>query len=233
MSKQAAAISKSEHINVRPESQLYAPLVVVPNSTGVLNQSAENIFSIFTRFGSGAKSWYGKEPLIYREFVPGWLVIAVEESSSSISIQPTVTVAQMITNIRNSFGLSMSALARILNVSRASLYNWLEQEPGNEKVFNHISSLHRFSLMWKDMNQFHYAPGKLLRQPLNEGPSMLERLGKQEMDEDEVVEGMEMLLALMKAKRDMMDRAIQVSKESSPEIQNETLDNITLKVSMD
>ena len=233
MSKQAAAISKSEHKNVRLESQLYTPLVVVPTSTGVHNQSAENIFSIFTRFGSGAKSWYGKEPLIYREFVPGWLVIAVEESSSSITIQPTVTVAQMITDIRNSFGLSMSALARILDVSRASLYNWLEQEPGKEKVIKKISSLHHFSLEWKKMNQFHYAPGKLLRQPLNKGPSMLERLGKQEMDEEEVVEGMKMLVDLMKAKRDMMDRAIQASKDSSPEIQNESLDNLTLKVSMD
>ena len=231
MSKQAAVISQSEHTNISLESQRYAPLEVDPNSTGALNQSVENIFNILTRFGSGAKSWYGKEPLTYREIVPGWVVIAVKESSSSITIQPTV--AQMINDIRYNFGLSMSALAGILNVSRASLYNWLEQEPGNEKVFNHISSLHRFSLMWKRMNQFHYAPGKLLRQPLNEGPSMLERLGKQEMDEDEVVEGMKMLLALMKAKRDMMDRVIQISEESSPEIQNETLDNITLKVSMD
>lgn len=117
------------------------------------------------------------------------------------------TIAEKLDLIRNAFGLSMSALAKVLQSSRASIYNWYKAEPRSDEVLERIDTLHEIALQWKDMNPYHYAPGKLMKQKLADGQSLLERLGQDSLDKESVQRGLEGLLVLMTKQRERMDRA--------------------------
>lgn len=117
------------------------------------------------------------------------------------------TVAEKLSLIRDAFGLSMSAMSDVLRSSRASVYNWYETEPSGKEVLRRIDDLYEIAQQWNDMNPYHYAPGKLMKQKLADGPSMLERLGQETLDRQTIRLGLEGLLALMRKQRERMDRA--------------------------
>lgn len=121
---------------------------------------------------------------------------------------PILTTKDKLEDIRVIFGLSISHLAKVLRVSRPSLHSWLEgdMEPRDQSV-DRITKIYQLAKLWKDKSSFHYPPSRLMRQPLGDGPSMLERLEREVIVESEIQEGLERLIQLMRRQREQMDRS--------------------------
>ena len=136
----------------------------------------------------------------------GWATLSIvfEEETKA---PPPPTIGEKLDRIRDAFGLSMSALADVLRASRASVYNWYETAPRSEHILQRIETLLGIAQSWQEMNPYHYPPGKLIKQRLGDGPSMLERLGREELDMGEIQSGMDDLCALMQKQRERMDEA--------------------------
>ncbi len=213
---------------------LPAPLEEVGN-TGIRGLLPE---SLVTSCGSG--SWCEEAFSLLRErvvednFSGGWtvLIFAPEEVAEQ-ALPPTIV--EKLEEIRSSFGVSIASLAEILGASRASVYNWLENETPTERFIQHIDALYEVAHEWKEKNPYHYPPGRLMKQKLADGPSMHERLSREEPDVNEIHNGMDNLLALMGKQREMMDRAKARSAKaaSDPESHKELLERLTGSVTAD
>ena len=145
------------------------------------------------------------------------------------------TLVEKLNAIRDSFGLSMAALANILGASRASVYNWLENETPTERFVQRIEKLYGIAREWEDKNPYHYAPNRLLKQKLGDGPSMFERLSRDELDLDEIRNGMDRLLVLMNKQRERMDhvKARSAKAPVDTESHKEILERLTGSVTAD
>lgn len=63
---------------------------------------------------------------------------------------PSVPVGELVTAIREDWGLNMSELAEICGVSRPTLYNWLKGKPvADPKVLRHLQVLAATAGAWK------------------------------------------------------------------------------------
>jgi transcriptional regulator with XRE-family HTH domain len=145
------------------------------------------------------------------------------------------TVVEKLNSIRDSFGFSMAALANILGASRASVYNWLEDETPTERFIQRIEKLYEIVQEWETKNPYHYAPGRLLKQKLGAGPSMFERLSHDELNLDDIRNGMDSLLVLMNKQRERMDRAKARSAKAPADTEShkEILERLTGSVTAD
>ena len=196
-------------------------------TTGIRDSFIENLLS---HCGSGcawifdALEGHIHESKVFRNWKA--LYITFEETTEEAA---PATIAEKLDLIRNAFGLSMSALANVLRSSRASIYNWYEREPRSDEVLHRIDTLHDMALQWKEMNPYHYAPGKLMKQKLADGPSLLERLAQEDLDKESIQRGLEGLLVLMEKQRERMDRAKARSARVSAadESHEELLERIT------
>jgi len=172
---------------------------------------------------------------ISRDYSIGdWTVISLPSGETAEEFSPP-TIAEKLDEIRDAFGLSMAALADVLKVSRASVYNWLENEPRGTNVVQRIETLYNVAQGWKGKNPYHYAPGKLMKQKLGDGPSMFDRLCREELDMDKIHSGMDSLLLLMNKQRERMDRAKARSAKipAGTEGHRELLERLTGSVTAD
>lgn len=146
---------------------------------------------------------------------------------------PNSTTSGRLKFIKDSFGLSIASLAEIVGVARASIYNWMNTEPRDDKVIARISDLHRAATQWNEMNKHHFPPGKLLKRSLGDGPSMLERLNQVPLNDAEVAEGMRLLIELMTQYRSRMEEVRNRTRASSPsdEERRTGLDSLTDSIS--
>lgn len=150
-----------------------------------------------------------------------------EQSPTAIQI---LTTKEKLEQVRDIFGLSVSHLAKVLLTSRPSLHSWLDGTvPARDQSIKRIEKIYNIALEWKRKSIFHYSPGRLMRQPLGDGPSMMERLERENHDDSEIKDGLDKLLQLMQRQREQMDRSIQRSKKSNlPENEKErTRHNLT------
>lgn len=186
-------------------------------STGIRAFSIESLLSSHSS-GSECATIFDALKDHIREFVLSryWKVpyLAFQESTEEAT---PATIAEKLDQIRNAFGLSMTALAKALQSSRASIYNWYETEPHRDDALKRIEALHDIARQWKEMNPYHYAPGKLMKQKLADGPSLLERLSEERLDNESIQRGLEGLLLLMEKQRKRMDRAKARSAKVSAE----------------
>jgi len=123
--------------------------------------------------------------------------------------------AEKIEHIRDIFGLSISHLAKILRTSRPSVYKWLEGEEPREQFAARIQQLCKFADHFSEMNPHHFSPGPLLRQPLDNSPSLLELLEREKLMSDEVELGLSTILDLMNRRRERMDRSKRRTETSA------------------
>lgn len=204
-------------------------------ATGIRRFSVEGLL---TSCGSG--SLYDaafsdlRNHLSHSRIFGDWIVLHLNSQGETEQLSP-FTVGEKLDRIRNAFGISMSALAEILRSSRASVYNWYEIEPRSADIIQRIESLYEIAQQWPAMNPYHYTPGKLMKQKLGDGPSMLERLGRDALDRDEIQAGLVSLLALMQKQRERMDRA-KASAADTPiddESRRELLERLTGSVTAD
>ena len=188
----------------------------------------------------GSGSWCDTTYAAIREYIRSqplygeWMTLSVVFEEEPKTLSP-LTAGEKLDRIRGAFGLSMSALADILRASRASAYNWYETAPRSENILQRIETLFEIMRNWQEMNRFHYAPGKLMKQKLGAGPSMLERLGREMLDREEIQAGLESLLVLMEKQRQRMDRAKARSGNTpvDSESHRELLEGITGSVTAD
>lgn len=128
---------------------------------------------------------------------------------------PLMTTADKLDLIKAAFDISLSNFAKILRISRPSLYSWLEGEEPREASVQRIEQISEYARRWNELNQFHFSPAPLFRQKLGDTPSMLERLMREELDQGEIEEGLKAVLELMQRRRDRMDRSKQRTDNST------------------
>lgn len=192
---------------------------------------------MFTICGSGSRFDAALAGLI-RHPIPVhapdvWPVIILSSEIEATGTPPTI--AEKLNEVRDAFGLSMAALADILKASRASVYNWFENETPSEGFVRRIETLYRIAQGWETKNPYHYAPGRLMKQKLGDGPSMFERLSGEELNLDEISNGIDGLLVLMNKQREKMDRAKMRSAKApaDDEGNKELLERLTGSVTAD
>ena len=174
------------------------------------------------------------ERLLEVEFSERLILVSLSSRSAENAPAPP-TISEKLSTIRKAFGMSMAALAEVVQASRASLYNWFENKQPSPAKAERIDRLFRFAQEWEAKSPYHYPPGKLVRQRLGERPSLFERLARDPLDTEEIREGMERLLALMAKQREKMDRAKARTRRAGnrKEILEETLERLTGSVGMD
>lgn len=175
-----------------------------------------------------------REYVSHPPFSGDWVVGVFDFAKETEALSPP-TVGEKLDEIRGSFGLGMTTLANILKASRASVYNWLEDEPRSTDAIQRIEAVYAIAKEWGNKNPFHYVPGKLMKQKLGDDPSMLERLTREELNLDEIRGGMGGLLALMNKQRQRMDHAKMRSSKSvvDSESHKELLERLTCSVTSD
>lgn len=206
-------------------------------STGK-QQPLSSIVNLFADCGSG--SWRDaalaklRERISRQYFSGNWIVVSIDFEENTEKISP-YTIAEKLDDIRDAFGLSIAALADILKVSRASVYNWFENAPRSTGAIKRIEKMYGIAQEWRSHNPYHYAPGRLMKQELGDGPSMFERLSRDELDLDDIRNGMDGLLVLMNKQRERMDRAKARSAKTpaNTESHEEILERITGSVTAD
>lgn len=204
-------------------------------STGIRGLLLE---SLMTSCGSG--SWCDavfsqlKENVTHDYISGDWAVIFLASEETAEKISPP-TIAEKLNDIRDAFGLSMAALADILKASRASVYNWFENETPSEGFVRRIETLYGIAQEWETKNPYHYAPGRLMKQKLGDGPSMFERLSHEGLNLDEIRNGINSLLVLMNKQRERMDRAKARSTKTLADVEghSELLERLTGSVTAD
>lgn len=165
-----------------------------------------------------------------------WLVLVVGTNAEiEKQLLPPPTVSEKLIAIRDAFGLSAAALALILRASRASVYNWLENETPTDNFVQRIDQLSAITSEWQNMNLFHFSPGRLMKQKLGEGAAMLERLSREELDPVEIQTGMRDLVALMTKHRERLDKSkARVTKAPADvEDHREILERLTGSITAD
>lgn len=147
--------------------------------------------------------------------------------------QPSSSTSDRLKLIKDSFGLSIASLADIVGVARASIYNWMDTEPRDDKVVARISDLHRAATRWREISEHHFPPGKLLKRSLGGGPSMLDRLNQVPLNDREIEEGMALLLELMNQYRSRMAEVRERTRASLPSVEEQriALDSLTDSIS--
>jgi transcriptional regulator with XRE-family HTH domain len=158
-----------------------------------------------------------KTPVIPVNIGGVWSVLVVDAGVGiEKQLSSPASVGEKLTDIRDSFGLSAAALASILRASRASVYNWLENEIPTDNFVQRIEQLSTIVAQWQEMNPFHFPPGRLMKQKLGKGVPMLERLSREELDSVEIQTGMGDLLTLMTKHRERMDKAKRRASSNGP-----------------
>ena len=146
----------------------------------------------------------------------GWPVDVLDRTGLSPVTDHVVTTKDKLDLIRKHFGLSISHLAKTLLASRPSLHAWLKgEEPTRDANIERINHIYQIAMEWKRRSPYHYAPDRLMRQPLGEGPSMQARLERKHLDDAEIRDGLDKLLQLMQRQRAQMDHAKQRSAETT------------------
>lgn len=99
----------------------------------------------------------------------GW-----SDSSDSLSVKVTqpMTATEQLSFVRTALGASITDLADLLDVSRPTLYSWMQ---GTEPRDEHLERLQKLTLQANNIDAFGIAGlGKLLKRPLQEGQTLLD-----------------------------------------------------------
>lgn len=243
MSVSYAAIGWTENGLRRSLDRSHPEIMGYMASPPILESETTGIRALLDASSNGSGSKYGavidslselKERLISVDVSGSRIMLSIATGVETEAISPP-TIPEKLDQIRDVFGLSMSALSVVLQSCRASVYNWYIAAPRREDNLQRIETLYKIARQWRAMNPFHYAPGKLMKQKLGDGPSMLERLGRETLDSTEIQAGLKNLLALMQKQRTKMDRA-KARSENVPvddESHKELLERLTGSVTAD
>jgi len=110
---------------------------------------------------------------------------------SAVEVEPATLITEdQITLIRSALSLRVTELAEVMNVQRPTIYGWLEGNfsPQPDKKAR-ISVLFEIAKKWRSLNT---APlGKLLRESMFEGKSILDLLKDERLDKRKIIQCLE------------------------------------------
>ncbi len=139
----------------------------------------------------------------------GWILLASGNAPGLLNFEEDIrTTKDKIEYIRDSFGISISNLSKVLLTTRPSIYSWLNNDEPREASRQRIEAVFEFAELWNEINSYHFSAGKLFRLPLGNQPSMLDRLEKTDLDKSEIVDGLHALKLMM----DRRNQSIESSK---------------------
>lgn len=108
-------------------------------------------------------------------------VIPVDDKKEELdSTEKTtyLTISEQVDLIKNSFGLNMSAMAELLNISRPTVYAWLKGEPPKiQENMSHTNFVASQAQIYRELNLER--PDNFIKRPLFNGESLFSLL-KQE-----------------------------------------------------
>ncbi|CAI3137812.1 hypothetical protein MWMV8_MWMV8_01141 [Acinetobacter calcoaceticus] len=100
-----------------------------------------------------------------------------------------LSISEQVEIIKNSFGLNMSAMAELLNISRPTIYAWLKGEPPKtQDNISHISFIVKHALSYRDLNLDR--PDNFTKRPIFDGESLFSLL----REEKQITESMYTLI---------------------------------------
>lgn len=155
--------------------------------------------------------------LLHNILASGWVTVEIQNPDEEHALEKIQlrTTAEKLEIIKDIFGISLSQLAKILRTSRPSIYSWLEGEEPREATEQRIREIYGYAEHWREINQYHFSPAPLFRQPLGNSLSMLDRLTKANLNDEEIENGLTSILELMQRRRERMDRSKHKTKNSS------------------
>ncbi|MDC4061124.1 hypothetical protein, partial [Acinetobacter baumannii] len=100
-----------------------------------------------------------------------------------------LSISEQVEIIKNSFGLNMSAMAELLNISRPTIYAWLKGEPPKtQDNISHISFIVKHALSYRDLNLDR--PDNFIKRPIFDSESLFSLL----REEKQITESMYTLI---------------------------------------
>lgn len=104
-------------------------------------------------------------------------VIPASQATQSDTIENTahLSISEQVKLIKDSFGLNMSAMAELLNVSRPTVYAWLKGEPPKTPDYiSHVSFLVIQAYAYDELGLDR--PDNFIKRPLFDEDSLFSRL---------------------------------------------------------
>lgn len=134
------------------------------------------VVGLFGFMGSGATYAGSREP----EVVSIYSTLKSKDTSSNQEVLESeiLTFTDQIKLIKDSFGLNMSAMAELLNVSRPTVYAWMKGEtPKLEEHITHVMHVIKQAKIYESLNLDR--PDNFIKRPILNGESLFSLL-KQE-----------------------------------------------------
>lgn len=133
--------------------------------------------------------------------VPGNRRISGETRAVQVphsSAGPPISTLDRLDHVRREFSLTVSQLASILRVSRLAVYGWLDGRQPRAAHLGRLKALVDLADIWSKASD--EPVGNLLTIPLPKGPSLIELLQDQSIDEAAVREALITLSNVRRAK---------------------------------
>lgn len=134
------------------------------------------VVGLFGFMGSGATYAVSREPEVV--FIYSTLKSKDTSSKQEVVESEILTFTEQIKLIKDSFGLNMSAMAELLNVSRPTVYAWMKGEtPKLEEHITHVMHVVKQAKIYESLNLDR--PDNFIKRPMLNGESLFSLL-KQE-----------------------------------------------------
>ncbi|ARG15464.1 TPA: XRE family transcriptional regulator [Acinetobacter nosocomialis] len=94
-----------------------------------------------------------------------------------------LSISEQVKIIKDSFGLNMSAMAELLNISRPTIYAWIRGEPPKtQDNISHISFVEKQALLYRDLHLDR--PDNFIKRPIFDGESLFSLLREEKQIND-------------------------------------------------
>lgn len=134
------------------------------------------VVGLFGFMGSGATYAGSREP----EVVSIYSTLKSKDTSSKQEVvgSEILTFTEQVRLIKDSFGINMSAMAELLNVSRPTVYAWMKGDtPKLEEHITHVMHVVKQAKIYESLNLDR--PDNFIKRPILNGESLFSLL-KQE-----------------------------------------------------
>ena len=154
---------------------------------------------------------------------------------TNLAIGNPISAQEQLNNLRKHMGFNISELARIIQVKRPSIYEWLELKSPNPKNQERLDLIYSFYQYWKEkdvgkIGQYMY------RKITQDGRSLMDLLEEDNIDETQVNETLDIIAAsLLKVAKENAARDVLLEskgfKPISKDEQRSRLMKLTRKIS--
>lgn len=154
----------SQYQMYRPTQPSIIQLGLVGTCLALMVAGTGGMYSVEGQANPSVQKW-GYHSLLNRQGIG----FAQEEQASQVK-----TVSEQLLNIRESFALSVAGLASIFQVTRPTIYSWLDNQNLKPDAYQKIEKLNKLADSFTALNMER--PDLLVNRPLFEGKSLADLL---------------------------------------------------------